>query len=101
MTERKQLEQRLLHASKLEAVGRLTGGIAHDFNNMLSVVIGNLDLLRNALPADEKVLRRVDGDRGRAALRRSHQPAPGLLAARSPSRRPWCDLRSSCPSCSS
>ena len=46
ITERKQLEQNLLHASKLEAVGRLTGGIAHDFNNMLSVVIGNLDLLQ-------------------------------------------------------
>ena len=48
ITERKQLEQSLLHASKLEAVGRLTGGIAHDFNNMLSVVIGNLDLLQKS-----------------------------------------------------
>jgi signal transduction histidine kinase len=59
ITERKQLEQKLLHASKLEAVGRLTGGIAHDFNNMLSVVIGNLDLLRNVLPPEEKAHRRV------------------------------------------
>jgi nitrogen-specific signal transduction histidine kinase len=59
MTERKQLEQNLLHASKLEAVGRLTGGIAHDFNNMLSVVIGNLDLLQRAVDGNEKALRRV------------------------------------------
>ncbi|HEX8165787.1 MAG TPA: response regulator [Beijerinckiaceae bacterium] len=59
VTERRDLEQRLLHASKLEAVGRLTGGIAHDFNNMLSVVIGNLDLLQNSLDGNEKVARRV------------------------------------------
>jgi signal transduction histidine kinase/ActR/RegA family two-component response regulator len=58
-TERKQLEQNLLHASKLEAVGRLTGGIAHDFNNMLSVVIGNLDLLRKTVDGDAKAARRV------------------------------------------
>ncbi|WP_343074081.1 response regulator [Microvirga zambiensis] len=59
ITERKQMEQNLLHASKLEAVGRLTGGIAHDFNNMLSVVVGNLDLLRKSIQGDEKAERRV------------------------------------------
>src|SRR5215204_5406064 len=57
VTERRELEQRLLHASKLEAVGRLTGGIAHDFNNMLSVVIGNLDLLGTSLDGNEKATR--------------------------------------------
>jgi len=59
ITERKQMEQNLLHASKLEAVGRLTGGIAHDFNNMLSVVIGNLDLLKKSIQGNEKAERRV------------------------------------------
>ncbi len=45
VSDRRSLETDLLHASKLEAVGRLTGGIVHDFRNMLSVVISNLDLL--------------------------------------------------------
>ncbi|MFG7490612.1 response regulator [Methylorubrum rhodesianum] len=60
VTERKELELSLQHASKLEAVGRLTGGIAHDFNNMLSIVIGNLDLVKNSLLGNEKALRRVE-----------------------------------------
>jgi PAS domain S-box-containing protein len=59
ITERKQMEQNLLHASKLEAVGRLTGGIAHDFNNMLSVVIGNLDLLQKTVKGNAKAEPRV------------------------------------------
>jgi len=59
ITERKQMEQNLLHASKLEAVGRLTGGIAHDFNNMLSVVIGNLDLLQKVIKGNAKAEPRV------------------------------------------
>lgn len=59
ISERKQMEQNLLHASKLEAVGRLTGGIAHDFNNMLSVVIGNLDLLQKSVKGDSKAEPRV------------------------------------------
>jgi len=59
ITERKQMEQNLLHASKLEAVGRLTGGIAHDFNNMLSVVIGNLDLLQKTIKGNPKAEPRV------------------------------------------
>jgi PAS domain S-box-containing protein len=59
VTERRMLEERLLHGSKLEAIGQLTGGIAHDFNNMLSVVMGSLDLLQNTLGDNELGRKRV------------------------------------------
>ncbi|MHB8790937.1 MAG: hybrid sensor histidine kinase/response regulator [Desulfobulbaceae bacterium] len=40
-----ELEKRLLHAHKMEAVGTLAGGIAHDFNNILTVITGRVGLM--------------------------------------------------------
>jgi signal transduction histidine kinase/ActR/RegA family two-component response regulator len=42
-------EAELFHAHRLESIGQLSGGIAHDFNNLLAIVMGNLQMLREAL----------------------------------------------------
>ncbi len=52
VTGRKELEDEMRQAQKMEAVGRLAGGIAHDFNNILTVVSGHTELLRDQLPPE-------------------------------------------------
>ncbi|MEM6996548.1 MAG: ATP-binding protein, partial [Myxococcota bacterium] len=59
---RRNAEQALQRAVRLDAVGRLTGGVAHDFGNLLTVGVANLEILdKRGLPGD-------DGERVRAAL---------------------------------
>jgi two-component system, cell cycle sensor histidine kinase and response regulator CckA len=53
ITERKNLEARLLQAQKMETVGQLAGGIAHDFNNILTAVIGYAYMLKMKIKDDE------------------------------------------------
>ncbi len=52
VTDKKDMELKLIHAQKMETIGELASGFAHDFNNMLTVMMSNLSMLR--LSGDDK-----------------------------------------------
>jgi len=59
ITRRKLIEDQLIHAQKMEAIGQLAGGVAHDFNNILQAIRGHTELALDRLDEAEKVERHL------------------------------------------
>jgi len=92
LAQKAEAEAALLHAQRLESLGRLTGAVAHDFNNLLTVVIGALDII---LRHPENAERRARlGEAALAAARRGERLTAQLLAfaRRQPLQPETCDL---------
>lgn len=76
LSEQKELQSKLAHSQRMEAVGLLAGGIAHDFNNLLSVLAGHVGFLEESIAAEDeegqeslRALKKL-GCRGSALTRR-------------------------------
>ena len=66
--EKSRLTAQLLHAQKMESVGRLAGGVAHDFNNMLLVILACTELIKMRHRGDARLVPSLE-EIERAALR--------------------------------
>ena len=78
ITDRRQLEDQLRQAQKMEAIGRLAGGIAHDLNNALTAIAGYAELALAEVAAGHPA--RTDIEEIRRATERAGAVTRQLLA---------------------
>lgn len=82
VTERLELEGKLLQSQKMEAVGHMTGGVAHDFNNLLAILLGNFELIQFELDVDpiDRAQTRKLIEAGEKAVKRGADLTNSMLA---------------------
>jgi PAS domain S-box-containing protein len=70
VTRRRQLDDGLLQAARMETVAVLVGGIAHDFNNMLGTLLAHVGFLQATIPQQDVQgrLDRMESTISRASL---------------------------------
>jgi PAS domain S-box-containing protein len=61
LTERKNLEDQMRQAQKMESIGMLAGGVAHDFNNLVTVILGYSAQMADAISAGDPFFDSVKG----------------------------------------
>jgi PAS domain S-box-containing protein len=59
ITEKKRIQEQLMHSTKMESIGVLAGGIAHNFNNILTAILGYAELLIEFSHLDDVSRQRV------------------------------------------
>jgi PAS domain S-box-containing protein len=59
ISQRKETEEALQQAMRLEALGKLTGGVAHDYNNLLQVIQSSLEVIELTVAGNEDIARRT------------------------------------------